>query len=341
MDYKTDDEKHAKHAKVCSEGNKLDSDCPLQDGLGKFLEDDAKKTHKFNCRKCDFHCNNKYNFSQHLLTPKHGKDYKKNAKKNGHFSKKFVCEICKKGYTYRQGLYKHKKLNNCSKRDDIKITMKERKGEIKTTDNTTSPGIIKHLIEQNKILKQMVEDNRDANKANHELTSATLKSLAATTNIKRIGDTNINNINNKISINVFLNEKCKNAMNITDFVDNIKLSFEDIQEHAKSGSAQSISDILIKHLTDMKPTERPIHCSDKKRLHFYVKDEDKWEKDTEHKKIDDSIRHINNKQLDRLHEWTTANPDWMKDENQREYCNFCVNSNYLPYPPRFNFFAYN
>jgi len=318
MDYKTDDKKHAKNAKVCSESSKFSNKPPLQDGLCKFLKDDATKTHKFNCHKCDFRCNNKYNFSQHLLTPKHKKDDKKNAKKNGHFSKKFVCERCKKGYTYRQGLYKHKKLNNCSKRDYIKVTSKERKVKKHIEKKTTSPDIIKHLIEQNKILKQMVEAQGEANKANYELTSATLKSLAANTNIQRIGDTNINNINNKISINVFLNEKCKNAMNITDFVDNIKLSFEDIQEHATSGSAQSISDILIKHLTDLKPTERPIHCSDKKRLHFYVKDEDKWEKDVEHEKIDESIRDINNKQLDKLHEWTKANPDWMDDEKKRE-----------------------
>ena len=108
---------------------------------------------------------------------------------------------------------------------------------------------------------------QQTNETHKNLADAITK-IANSKNIQRIGDTNINNINNKISINVFLNEKCKDAMNITDFVDNIKLSFEDIQEHAKSGSVQSISDVFIKHLTNLKPTERPIHCSDKKRLQF-------------------------------------------------------------------------
>ena len=105
-----------------------------------------------------------------------------------------------------------------------------------------------------------------------------------------------NNNNNKISINVFLNQHCKNAMNLTDFVDNIKLSIEDLEYTNQHGYVKGISNIFTKHLTDMKVTERPIHCSDKKRLQFYIKDSDKWEKDKEHKKIDQTIQKINKKQ---------------------------------------------
>ena len=79
-----------------------------------------------------------------------------------------------------------------------------------------------------------------------------------------------------------------------------------------------ISDILIKRLTDMKPTERPIHCSDRKRLQFYVKDENKWEKDKQHIKLDQSIRDINNKQMNALHEWLMKHPNWNKNPSESE-----------------------
>ena len=181
--------------------------------------------------------------------------------------------------------------------------------------------MIQGILEQNKKLAKCVTDivalQAEQIKSNQNMVEAISK-ITSVKKIQQIGDTNINNINNKISINVFLNEQCKDAMNLMEFVDNIKLSFKDIQEHAQSGSVQSISDVLIKHLTNLKPTERPIHCSDTKRLQFYVKDENKWEKDVEHGKIDESIRHINNKQLNQLHEWTIANPDWMNNEKKTE-----------------------
>jgi len=106
-----------------------------------------------------------------------------------------------------------------------------------------------------------------------------------------------NNNNNKISINVYLNEHCKSALNLTDFVEKIRFSLEDLYNSEKNGGVQTISDIFIKHLSDVPPHERPIHCSDKKRAQFYVKDENKWAKDAENKKIDGSIMELHNKQL--------------------------------------------
>ena len=119
----------------------------------------------------------------------------------------------------------------------------------------------------------------------------------------------------KFSINVYLNKNCKDAMNIKDFVDKIKLTIEDCQEAVKRGKAGSISNVIIKELNNLKPTERPIHCSDKKRLRFYVKDEDKWEKDVDNKKLDTQlIKKIHIKQMDELHDWQKANPDWSQSE---------------------------
>ena len=124
--------------------------------------------------------------------------------------------------------------------------------------------------------------------------------------------------NQKMTINVFLNEQCKDALNLTDWVNNIKVTLEDLKYSKDNGFVDGVGKMLTKRLQDLKPTERPIHCSDTKRLQFYVKDENKWEKDVEHGKIDESIRHINNKQLNKLHEWTIANPDWMNNEKKTE-----------------------
>ena len=127
---------------------------------------------------------------------------------------------------------------------------------------------------------------------------------------KRVG----NNNNNKISINVFLNEKCKDAMNLTDFVDNIKVSLDDIQYTKEHGYVKGISNIFVKHLTDMNVTERPIHCSDKKRLQFYIKDENEWSKDKTHNKLNQTIKHISQQQIKQIKCWEEEHPNYMKDD---------------------------
>ena len=110
----------------------------------------------------------------------------------------------------------------------------------------------------------------------------------------------------------------KGRNSLSDFMKQITLTFEDLQRTKQSGSVKTIGDLLIKRLTDLKPTERPIHCSDKKRLQFYVKDDDKWEKDEENKKLDSSIRQINNKQHSKLQEWQKNHPNWQTNENETE-----------------------
>ena len=144
---------------------------------------------------------------------------------NGNKFVEFFCEHCGKGYKYKSGLSRHKK--KCM--------------AIETNFVDTS---CKKLQQQNKLLEtveKLIEQNTELS--------------------KRVG----NNNNNKISINVFLNEKCKDAMNLADFVDNIKVSLDDIQYTKEHGYVKGISNIFVKHLTDMNVTERPIHCSDKKR----------------------------------------------------------------------------
>ena len=128
--------------------------------------------------------------------------------------------------------------------------------------------------------------------------------------IPKIGNT----YNNKMSINIYLNEKCKDAMNLTDFVENVKVSIEDLLYTKNHGFMKGISNIFVKQLQDMEPTQRPIHCSDKKRLQFYVKDSDKWEKDNSHEKIDKTIDEISFKQIKLLKQWEKEHPTYLEDD---------------------------
>ena len=112
---------------------------------------------------------------------------------------------------------------------------------------------------------------------------------------------------------MYLNENCKNAMNLEDFVKNITVSLQDLDYSKQNGYAKGITNIFMKQLADLEPTERPIHCSDKKRLQFYVKEDDKWEKDIDNKKLDETIRDVKLKLPQSLTEWEKMNPSYKKD----------------------------
>ncbi len=259
------------------------------------MESRKKSQDEFYCKKCDYTSKNKFDFNKHLFTTKH--KMVTNGNKNGNILLKHVCENCNKPYKYRSGLSRHKK---------------------KCFDNTTLALLNKNRKEQNEKIRTK-SDAENNNESIYILTKALRKQgdligkLIQNQNemIPKLG----NNNNNKISINVFLNEHCKDAMNLTDFIDNIKVSLEDLEYTNQHGYVKGISNIFTKHLTDMKVTERPIHCSDKKRLQLYIKDSDKWEKDVKNEKIDRTIQRITKKQILKIKEWENQHPDYLDNEN--------------------------
>tara|TARA_B110000046_G_scaffold173567_1_gene196293 strand:- start:2328 stop:2984 length:657 start_codon:yes stop_codon:yes gene_type:complete len=137
------------------------------------------------------------------------------------------------------------------------------------------------------------------------------------------------NNNNTININIFLNESCKDAMNLTDFIETITLSIEDLDYTGKHGYIEGISNILTKRLCDIDPIHRPIHCTDKKRMLFYIKDADKWEKDKNNEKIGKSIAKVTSKQYNYIKEWQNSNEGY---ENSGEKVNdfFKITCNSYP-----------
>ena len=168
------------------------------------------------------------------------------------------------------------------------------------TENTTTTSsetglsveVLNKLVEQNNtLMEKVIELSKDRQVINYQ-----------------------NCGNKKMTINVFLNQECKNAMNLTDFVENVKVSLEDLNYTKEHGYIKGISNIFVKHLKDLDPKERPIHCSDKKRLQFYVKEENKWEKDKANAKIDKTIEDITVKQIKRIKEWEKKHPDYLQND---------------------------
>jgi len=159
---------------------------------------------------------------------------------------------------------------------------------------------------KNKKLMKEIKNLDNPNFAN-PLTNELIETIG-----KIAGNNNCNNTNN-ISINMYLNENCKNAMNLVDFVKQITVSLQDLNYSKENGYAKGITNIFLKQLKDLSPTERPIHCSDKKRMSFYVKDDDKWEKDENNIKITNSIKHVGMGQINTLAEWEKLHPTFQDD----------------------------
>jgi len=303
--------------------------------------------YKFFCDPCSFRCNNKKDFNRHLNTTKHKKGI---LGVNGIKSEKnkiYKCNICNKKYKHKSGLYRHKKI--CKIDDGMLVKLAKKLAKVSHANFHCECGksykhassLSKHkskcvylqdvgakkyytdeIIPTNNVeilLKNILQENKAIHQKNDSILEENKILREEIKNLK-LGNTMINSNNNSFNINMFLNEKCKNAMNIEDFVEKIKLTLEDLQFTKENGYTKGISNIFIKNLNDMDITERPIHCSDQKRLQFYVKNENEWSKDKNNEKIDNSIQQVSVKQLKSIQDWVEANPDYTEtDAKMEEY----------------------
>jgi len=204
----------------------------------------------------------------------------------------FICE-CGNEYKHRQGLWKHKK--KCD----------EKKSQTASEPNSQSSDI--------KMLTNMV---MDVVKQNQELTNK-IVDICKNTSSTNISNSSINSHNKTFNLNVFLNEQCKDAMNIMDFVDSLKLQLADLEAVGKLGYVEGISNIIVKNLNALDVHKRPVHCSDSKREVMYIKDEDKWEKENEEKnKLRKVIKKIANKNSRLLPAFKEKYPDCGKSDSK-------------------------
>jgi hypothetical protein len=246
-----------------------------------------KNSNKFFCLFCDFKCCNKNDYNRHILTRKH-QILSNTTEKTQKNPDGFICD-CGKEYKHHSSLWNHKKICNYKKE------------EINENVDISDKSLILTLIQQNNELqKQMLEVIKNG-----------------TTNINNsINNTNSNN--KTFNLQVFLNETCKDAMNIMDFVDSIKIQLADIESIGELGYVNGISKLIIKNLKALDEHMRPVHCSDLKRESLYVKDANVWEKeDSDNKKIKKAIKYIAHKNICALPIWKAKYPDYNNSESKR------------------------
>jgi hypothetical protein len=277
---------------------------------------DSKKTQKnakkYFCEICDYYTCNKTDFYRHKTTDKHKNNENdskmvvndsKKTQKNAKIASLFKCE-CGKTYKYDSGFYRHKKMCkiNVQNNNNAKCAYNN------VIDNDNSNQIIENVVVN-------VDNNNINTNEKEDLILMLLKQNSELIELVKNGSNNINNCNNfsnnkTFNLQLFLNETCKDAMNITEFIDSIKLQLSDLEKVGELGYIEGISSIITKNLIALDITQRPIHCTDKKRDILYVKGENKWHKEDEDKKqIRNLIKRVSHKNINMIPKFKEAHPD--------------------------------
>jgi len=264
-----------------------------------------KNSKVFECKHCDFVCSKQSNYDKHISTDKHKR--LTNIENDNKNAKIFTCDLCSKHYFSRVGLWKHEKV--CIKNNNIILSDIDIAANVSNIDKEINQVITKdmfmELINDNKEMIKIIKDQHEQ-----------IKSM-----IPKMGNT-INNTtnNNNFNLNVFLNEQCKDAININEFIKSLKITLEDLYFTRKNGIAQGISNLMINGLKELDVYKRPIHCTDLKRDIVYIKEHDKWEKDDNNKIMKKTIEIVANKQRNKISDWVDLHPYWIEDEKlQYEY----------------------
>ena len=255
-----------------------------------------KSSKLFTCSKCKFKCSKESNYNNHLLTAKHKKYVNETIKNADNVKNEFVCNMCDVRFNSRTTLWRHAKICSQSEESNVELPslISEPTSVNQTSDNNS------YALLTNTILELM--------KKNDTLTNTIVEMS------KQIGNNNNNNnnnntINNKFNLNVFLNETCKNAMTLTEFVKSMNLSVEDFVNTGELGYVNGISQIMVDRINNMELCDRPLHCTDLKRETVYVKDAEKWEKDEDNDKLRDAVKKVASKNERMRSVWYNETPN--------------------------------
>jgi len=285
-----------------------------------------KGSTQFVCSMCDYITSRESQYIRHLSTAKH----QKITNGNNDGSEKFgqlTCKQCFQTFKYRSGLSRHSK--KCSpKQEPTEETPIETSEETPIETSQPPPmmpdmNVFIELLKQNQEFKElMIEQSKQNQELQKQLIEAT---KAGGSHIEN--QTNINNNNNqKFNLNFFLNEQCKDAINMSDFLENMELNIEDLTETGRLGYAGGISRILVNKLQELDVYKRPVHCTDMKRETLYIKDNDEWEKQTNSKeKMQTIINKVANKNCKIIPQWIDEHPEYQVFDtlDNMDYMNLC------------------
>jgi len=268
-----------------------------------------KVAQKYLCEKCDYKTSKKSDYNKHNLTRKHIQLTNVNIELT-EFVVLHTCSTCNKTYRSRVGLWKHNKT--C-------VNILQAYTEEEKEDDTPSENIVIYKYEKNEndmnqltnLVIEVVKNNSEFQKQMFDM----CKNMQA--NIVSNCNNNNNNTTNNFNLHVFLNEYCKDAMNISEFVDSFDLELADLENVGRVGYIEGISNIIINKIKDMEVNKRPIHCSDLKREVIYIKDDDVWEReDADNSKFRKVIKKVAGKNIGMLTEWQERYPEYMDIESE-------------------------
>jgi len=249
---------------------------------------------KYECCFCNYNTVSKKDFNKHILSNKHKRlvnASKMLVNQNELSSKKYFCN-CGKTYSHDSSYYRHKKSCNI----------------------TTVTGSNAETVDKDQLIIMLIKQNAELIKETTEFKNMMMDVIKTGTH----NTTNTNSHNKTFNLNLFLNETCKDAFNISDFVSSIKVSLPDLENTGRQGYVEGISNIILKNLNNLEHYQRPIHCSDFKREVIYIKDNDKWEKECEEKPLlTKAIKVIANENIKKIMEWKETNPDCTNSESKK------------------------
>ena len=271
----------------------------------------CNKFHNFRCNDCDYNTCRKSQYDRHILTSKHIQRINTNNGEDEKFQKvpsnikQYTC-ICGKIFKHASSLWNHKQKVNCK--------------EISNTNNSPTTDTEKELLIKMLLKNQDVMDKMIEMMPNMGMNNNTNSNITNNTNSH-------NTTNNQFNIQMFLNDHCKNAMNLTDFIQSLPITSETYDSTIENGLTKTITSMMVNGLNELDILERPIHCTDASRKTLYVKDSDTWEKDNELLHILKGIKDLSLKQRTLISKWREVNKGWRTDENlQSKMTNLVFNS---------------
>jgi len=257
------------------------------------MEKASKNTSSFECKLCNFKCCKKSDYNRHISTNKHNNRINLN-------NKSFECKTCQKQYTARNSLWYHEK--NCSS-VCIEPTIITEKEDNEEQLYSNIKNIVVDLMNQNQTI--LMENNEFK-----KLILEQNKQMMEMIKDSKIINNSITTNNNKFNLNVFLNETCKDAMNIMDFANSLEIKMTELEDVGTLGYATGISNIIIRGLNELEIHQRPIHCSDLKRESIHVKDKNIWALDKDKTLMQTAIKRVARKNILKVQDWKQANPEY-------------------------------